>query len=119
MVLIGCFSHGIWVTERFGELLNIPSDVVRRMRDLLERRHSYRLRWHDLDIAKMAGADPAEILFVHDSSDKEIPYEHVAEMRKHRGDRMLLHTTHGLGHRRILRDPTVIAKTVEFLTAAP
>ncbi|HTR50639.1 MAG TPA: alpha/beta fold hydrolase [Kofleriaceae bacterium] len=60
-----------------------------------------------------AGCDTA-LLVVHDRDDREIPLAH--------GERLAatwpsaqLRTTEALGHRRILRDPDVIARTVAFV----
>lgn len=54
------------------------------------------------------------MLVVHDRGDREVPFEH--------GERLAavwpaaeLRTTDGLGHRRILRDPQVIAASVDFV----
>ncbi|MEJ7598434.1 MAG: alpha/beta fold hydrolase [Kofleriaceae bacterium] len=55
----------------------------------------------------------AGLLVIHDAQDREVPFSHgdclVAAWPKAQ-----LHVTEGLGHRRILRDPTVIAETVAF-----
>lgn len=56
------------------------------------------------------------VLVLHDRDDEEIPWEegrHVAE----RLPDGRLESTEGLGHRRILRDPGVVQRTVEFVTA--
>ena len=53
---------------------------------------------------------------VHDRGDAEIPWQHGAAIaRAWRGAEMLI--TEGLGHRRILRDPDVVAATVAFVAA--
>ena len=54
------------------------------------------------------------LLVFHDHDDREVPFAH--------GDRLAatwpdaeLRTTEGLGHRRILRDPDVLAEAVAFV----
>jgi pimeloyl-ACP methyl ester carboxylesterase len=54
------------------------------------------------------------LLVIHDRDDREVPYTDglaIANAARH-GQ---LHTTQGLGHRRILRDPTVVLTTVNFV----
>jgi pimeloyl-ACP methyl ester carboxylesterase len=67
-----------------------------------------------LALDRLVGAPDGSLLVVHDRGDREVSFEH--------GERLAaawpaaeLRATEGLGHRRILRDPEVIASTVEFL----
>jgi pimeloyl-ACP methyl ester carboxylesterase len=55
-------------------------------------------------------------LVIHDLRDREIPYAYGRALAAAWPHARLL-TTDGLGHRRILRDPEVIAQSVRFLTA--
>ena len=56
------------------------------------------------------------ILLVHDRSDAEIPFSH-AELLQRASNGAELLATDGLGHRRILRDPTVIRQAVQFVSS--
>ena len=53
-------------------------------------------------------------LIVHDRGDRDVPVAH-AERLQHSWPDARLMLTEGLGHRRILRDPEVIAAAVDFL----
>ena len=117
IVLIGCFAHGSWVTDRFGEVLGIPAGIIARMRRRLEERYGGRLRWDRLAITEMTRAESAQLLLVHDKDDKEIPYSHAQQLLAACSDNAELYSTEGLGHRRILRDPGVSAKVCEFFGA--
>ena len=55
------------------------------------------------------------VLLIHDRRDSEISYEESVELAITLPSAQLL-TTDGLGHRRILRDPSVVPPTVKFLT---
>lgn len=67
-----------------------------------------------LRVEALAGARDAELLVVHDREDREVPLAHgQALVTAWPGAR--LEITSGLGHRRILRDPEVIARAVELV----
>jgi pimeloyl-ACP methyl ester carboxylesterase len=54
------------------------------------------------------------LLVIHDRDDREVPYtDGLAIANAARNGQ--LHTTEGLGHRRILRDPSVVLTTVNFV----
>ncbi|SDT34391.1 alpha/beta fold hydrolase [Microlunatus soli] len=55
-------------------------------------------------------------LLIHDRRDKEIPYAEGERLAAAWPDAELI-STEGLGHQRILADPTVIARAVDFATA--
>ncbi len=58
--------------------------------------------------------DPVPTLVVHDRGDRQTPYADAERLADALPDARLV-TTDGLGHRRILRDPAVIARVVEFV----
>ncbi|ARV19184.1 2-hydroxy-6-oxononadienedioate/2-hydroxy-6-oxononatrienedioate hydrolase [Curvibacter sp. AEP1-3] len=119
-VLIGCFSDAAWITDRFGELLNIPQKTIQRMREVLEVKHAPRLSWKKLDIVSMVNSDPSEILLVHDQDDVEIPFFHAEEFINRCKPVRKIETivTAGLGHRKILRDDRTISGVCSFIGKA-
>jgi len=56
---------------------------------------------------------PLPTLVVTDRGDRQAPYAGVVELAETLGAPLL--TTHGLGHRKILRDPDVIERVVGFV----
>ena len=60
--------------------------------------------------------DPVPTLVLADRSDRQTPYDDAADFAGSVGAELV--TTDGLGHRRILRDPAVISRVVEFLAPA-
>jgi pimeloyl-ACP methyl ester carboxylesterase len=98
----------------FGALLGLTSEVEGRVRRLLEARVG--VPWPELEPLAIAPGLEVPLRIVHDRDDPEIPWS---------GGRALaaawpgaeLVTTRGLGHRRILRDPAVVAGVVELLAA--
>ena len=61
-----------------------------------------------------AHADPVPTLVVHDRGDRQTPYADAVALVDGLPHAELL-TTEGLGHRRVLRDPRVLASVVAFL----
>lgn len=64
---------------------------------------------------QLVGARDGALLIIHDRADREVAFA--------QGERLaalwpsaVLHATEGLGHRRILRDPGVVAAAVELIT---
>ncbi|MGE5233362.1 MAG: alpha/beta hydrolase [Acidobacteriota bacterium] len=102
-------------TRGFGDLLGLAPATVRRMEKRFDGRFS--MRW---DTARRANLEAAEfladapLLVVHDRDDHEVPHAGGAAIADAwRRGRLL--TTHGLGHRRILRHPQVVNEVVAFL----
>lgn len=99
-------------TARFGEILDLDREVVRRMRLRIEER--FLRKWSDYSLALTAREMRAPLLIVHDRDDRETYWsEGNALAEAWPGARLV--TTSGLGHRRILRDETVIGRVAEFI----
>ena len=99
---------------RFGEMLNISSPALEAMKRRIEER--FGRSWSDFSLANMAPAMSTPLLIVHDRDDEDTFWEDSSNLvEKWPGARLL--TTKGLGHRRILRDPSVVAAATEFLAS--
>lgn len=102
---------------RFSSIMGISSGVRHRFEAQLERRFGDLAPLFRITDA-VAGLD-ARALIVHDRDDHEIPLaEGTAVADRFRPDAAHLEVTEGLGHRRILRDPEVIARIVAFMHEA-
>jgi pimeloyl-ACP methyl ester carboxylesterase len=100
-------------SERFAATVGLSPAVLVRMKAGLERR--FGLPWRDFDVLAAAAKQIAPLLVVHDRDDRDIPVsEGEAYARAWPGARLV--TTAGLGHRRIVHDPSVVAQAVGFLT---
>jgi pimeloyl-ACP methyl ester carboxylesterase len=67
-----------------------------------------------LSVDRLAAPRDAALLVIHDRGDREVSVKHGDRLAQAWPNAQLLHTTE-LGHRRILRDDQVIAKTVAFV----
>jgi pimeloyl-ACP methyl ester carboxylesterase len=102
-----------WVAP-FAARLGIPPHVVTRMRRRSERRLG--LRWADLDVPRLAADRTVPLLVIHDREDAEVPLRDGAAIASAWPGARLFETS-GLGHKRLLRDPRVVTRTVDFLAA--
>jgi pimeloyl-ACP methyl ester carboxylesterase len=100
------------MTDWFRMLSGFTPAVVARMRHRLERRLCF--RWSDLEPLRLVEQVPAPLLVIHDRQDNEIPHTGGTELAR-RHPRGHIHSTDGLGHRRVLRDRAVIDRVAAFL----
>ena len=101
-----------WV-DRFAMQLGLRADVTAEMRRLSETR--LRMSWDDLPLVPFRGhADAPALLVVHDREDREVPWtDGAAIARAWPGARLI--ETQGLGHRRVLRDASVVQAVSAFI----
>ena len=99
---------------RFGDILNISTPVLDRMKRRIEER--FLRKWSDYSLAATAPDMTAPLLVIHDLDDDDTSHADGAALAAvWPGARML--TTTGLGHRRILRDPSVLEAATRFVLA--
>jgi hypothetical protein len=91
------------------------SDTARR---LLERGLEARIGVppEAFDLTRLAADLPMAALVAHDREDTEVPWAEGAAIAAAWPGAQLV-TTQALGHRRILRDPAVVARVTDFLAA--
>lgn len=112
LVLIGSPCRLSDVFQRFTAALGIGTGAYRDMLALMEARTGYPVDWFSVDA--MTPAPERAVLLVHDRDDDIVPFsdgERIA--RAWHGAHFLV--THGLGHRKILRDTTVIGQVAAFM----
>jgi pimeloyl-ACP methyl ester carboxylesterase len=93
--------------------LGLPPPVAERARRRIERRFDVRMA----DLAPVAQAPrmTAPLVVVHDRDDGEVPWDEGSRLAAAWPGARLV-TTRGLGHRRLLRDPAVVAEAVEAIS---
>jgi len=98
--------------HQFCRALDLGPGLRRAVRQRLERRFGMALA--DFDMPRLAGERDTPLLVIHDRGDAEVPWaDGEAIARAWPGAE--LETTEGLGHRRILRDPGVVARAAAFV----
>jgi pimeloyl-ACP methyl ester carboxylesterase len=99
----------------FADHLRLPLKARAAMRRNLELRLD--ARWDELHIPTIVRKFRTPVLLIHDRGDPDVPFRHAEEVAAAwPGARVL--ATDGLGHRAVLRDPTVVRSAVAFLTKA-
>jgi len=98
--------------RNFARLLGVTSGIRDAMRRRLERR--YGMRFEDIDRIEELEQLRVPALFVHDSDDAEVPFEQTLRLSARLPGARLI-KTYGLGHYRVLRNPAVVAATVDFV----
>jgi pimeloyl-ACP methyl ester carboxylesterase len=98
----------------FTEILGFSPEVGEAMRRRLEQRVGRPLAAFDL--TALAPSLRTPLLVVHDHGDAEVPWQHGRVVTRAWPNAELL-LTDGLGHRRILKDPDVVAAAVAFVAA--
>jgi pimeloyl-ACP methyl ester carboxylesterase len=83
------------------------------MRRRLE--HRYGVRFAEIDRIDELEHLRSPALFVHDRGDAEVPFEHALRLSERLPGARLI-KTHGLGHYRVLREPSVIRAVVDFVS---
>jgi pimeloyl-ACP methyl ester carboxylesterase len=100
--------------DGFCHAYGVPEPVRAAMLRRLARRHG--VGYSELDALPDARALDAPLLVVHDEADRDVPLEDGRRIAEASKDARLV-TTRGLGHRRILRAPEVLAAVEAFAAA--
>ncbi|WP_063763240.1 alpha/beta hydrolase [Streptomyces sp. NRRL WC-3742] len=73
--------------------------------------------WERYDAALQAEAVGLPVLVVHDEDDRVVPLGQAHRLHRAYGDRLDLIVTQGLGHRRIVTEPTIVDQVIGFISA--
>jgi pimeloyl-ACP methyl ester carboxylesterase len=111
IVVIGAPSSVPEVLREFQELIHLPERALPAMVRALEQRVGAAME--SFDISTFAERITVPVLVVHDTDDVEVPYVNGTRLSEMFG--APLFTTSGLGHRRILFAPEVVATVVDFV----
>lgn len=99
-------------SKRFAEVLGLGPALLARMQAKIERR--FGTRWEEFDVIAAARRMTSPLLVVHDRGDRDVAWADGAAISAAWPGAELV-STEGLGHRRIVQDPGVVARAVAFL----
>ncbi len=112
IVLIACPARYEDVCRRFAKTIGLTPKAEQSFMQMIEERVG--LPASALHIAKLGNETGLPVLIVHDTQDKDIAFKNTVEFMSTWKNARLL-KTEGLGHRRILKDPSVINTITEFV----
>lgn len=72
------------------------------------------MKLEDINISKLGQNLKIPVLIIHDRTDKEVRFQNALDLHQAWPHSELM-TTEGLGHRRILKDESVIARVLKFI----
>jgi pimeloyl-ACP methyl ester carboxylesterase len=112
IALIAPPANPIRFADEFARKLHLDAEVVSALHSRVESR--LKVPFSALDVPSLARGLRQELLVVHDEGDRDVS---IADGRaiSSNAPRARLITTRGLGHRKILRDPTTIQNIVSFV----
>jgi pimeloyl-ACP methyl ester carboxylesterase len=96
----------------FARMLGLPERVRAAMQWRLEQRIG--VEWQEFELPGAVSRFSQKALVIHDEHDTEVAIEEGLALARAWPDARFMRTA-GLGHRRLLRDPEVIAAAVNFL----
>ena len=102
--------------NRFQDALGMSERVRRRL--TADAEAWLGVRFDEAAPVRLAPRMTAPLLIFHDAGDREVAFEEGVELAS-KWPGATLQRTEGLGHMRILRDPSTVAAAVAFLQAAP
>jgi pimeloyl-ACP methyl ester carboxylesterase len=117
LVLISPMADPIAYTADFARALGFDERIRTGFLRRLERRVGRRMPEFDVPTRAAGQEQLPSLLVVHDRADKEVRYTD-GEAIAAAWPRAELLGSEGLGHRRILRDPTIVDSVVEYVAGA-
>ncbi|MEU8520879.1 alpha/beta hydrolase [Streptomyces sp. NBC_01216] len=114
---IGGVGRFDWLVESFRTGLGLDQRVIHRMRLHIEEGlfSGEPDIWRRLSATWAPGDLDAPVLLFHDTEDEVVSPAQSRAIAEAHGERARLVVTSGLGHRRILADPEVVAAAVRFV----
>jgi len=113
-VLIAAPAHYAAYARQVGQLAGLDGDGIARLLVLL--REPLGVDIHEVSLPRRAAALTQPALFIHSADDRVVSIaDSEASAAAWRGARHL--RLDGLGHRRILQDPGVVAESLRFIAA--
>jgi pimeloyl-ACP methyl ester carboxylesterase len=113
LVSIAPPANTLWLVEKFISTLQIPakvgSDLIRRIETTFGKSI-----WDDISMINTVKELKIPGLLIHDDHDSEVPWQEGNAVAQAWNNAEFIKTS-GLGHRRILRDATVVETAVSFI----
>ncbi|MFV1997943.1 MAG: alpha/beta fold hydrolase [Acidiferrobacterales bacterium] len=113
VICIGTPGSLLGLLERFTNVLAIPEATLSRLNQMIVRKFSNDI-WDRVSLISATRDLSTPALIIHDEFDLDVDWKEAEAIANSWQGAQFMKTS-GLGHRRILRDPEVIAAAVSFL----
>jgi len=117
VVLLSPPANLRWLVDNYRQMLNLSSAGALQLEKILVEHYGESIWQRVSTDHNMASAGLAGVI-IHDRDDRDVPISQSETLHRAWPQSTLVETT-GLGHRRILRDPEVISRCVDFVAAQP
>jgi len=117
LVCISAPSSAVYLVDNFARHLCVSARVKAAFMQKVEKIFGDNL-WQRISASENIQSAAFPVLIVHDQDDRDVDWQH-AQWLAQSGKNTQLYITQGLGHRRILRDATVIQRIVNFIDRTP
>lgn len=104
------------LVEKFISTLHIPKRAGLNLIELIENNFGKNI-WYEISMKNTVRGLDIPALVIHDDIDTDVPWQEGQLVAQAWNNASFIKTT-GLGHRRILRDASVIDSAVNFITVA-
>ena len=108
-------AQSILMLKNYAEALELSPNIQTRMCNLFEKNYGTEV-WKQTSAGENVNGLSIPALIIHDKDDREVAWEEGESIAQNWPGAEFL-TTEALGHRRILRNGEVIAKSVAFLSS--
>ena len=105
-------GHLEYFLSGMAALFGLRPETARLAKERIENR--FRVAWWTLEPFMLAGSMTAPLHIFHDREDRDVPWMQARALAE-RWPGSRLSTTVGLGQRRIIKDPELIASAVRFI----
>lgn len=112
LVMISSPSDYAKVVQNFLDFVKLSPWSQKAFYSILTLKAQVKLQ--DIHITALGRNLDSPVLVIHDKNDKEVRYQNALNLHEAWPQSELM-TTEGLGHRRILKDKTVIDRVVQFI----
>ena len=112
LVTIGSGDYVSDIIQNFAKNLHLKKHHGKKIQAGLEKK--WQVRVDDYSSHQMAKKIDVPVLLVHDTEDGDVPVYCAYHIRQYLKQGSLL-ISHGLGHTKILRSPTIVKKSIEFI----
>lgn len=117
LVLVGVPANMEFVFKNAFELMQLPPAAEQAFRSIISQKLG-NLPFHIADLEYGLGkAKIEDVLVVHDKFDESVPFE-SAERIFERGENVSMLVTQGLGHFKLMKNPKVVERVVDFVVEA-